>query len=401
VSRTGADGYPEVDKILSFGEPGKLPVDVAEIILINAMAPAASNAIKYATRENELRLLSSYLLEGLAGDIQLLDGEFRCSSLHVRRFVSESFGLGMLTSAVQSAYAWVAGSDALFNFDALPASLAVRYSKSRIRPDLLFRMAGSYLAGEARGRSSKASLSTRQQEGRLNTLLPWAHVNDQALVMTWAYLTSGGVTVDIYAPAGGIPWLENQVGVPQPPVVNVATPKGMDLRSDLLVSYEERPVLPENVPDEADLIATARRAAARSGGASNNSSTVSRSASLVSAETLFADGESMLPVIARQLFETAPETSVRLADRRVRGVWVPVDPVDPGRGSFLLGVLEDSLSAADSWSLTRGLRDRHRLPAEGDDDGLVRSELSVAVRGRLLLAVAPRRRGQPWDMLSD
>jgi hypothetical protein len=83
---------------------------------------------------------------------------FRASSGHVKRFVSESFGLGMLTAAVERHYRWKLSDSDLANFDVLPAKLASRYSSSGIRPDLLFDFSSQgeekRLAGEARGRSS-------------------------------------------------------------------------------------------------------------------------------------------------------------------------------------------------------------------------------------------------------
>ncbi|MFT7839247.1 hypothetical protein Q5530_24145 [Saccharothrix sp. BKS2] len=394
TSRTGPDHLPAVDEIFPFGERRRLPVDVADIILINAMAPTASLKIKYATRENELRLLRSYLLDRADGAVHLLHDEFRSSSLHVRRFVSESFGLGMLSAAVQSAYEWVAGSDALYNFDALPVALARKYSKSRIRPDLLFRTPEFLLAGEARGRSSRPSASTVQQEERLNRLLPWAHARNQPLVMTWAYLTADGVTVHLYAPAEEGDWLDGEVGEPRPP----SPPWHMD---EAALTTLPGVVAPDALPApvEGDAFPTPHGAEADTPRWSPPPRRP-RSADLVSADALFSAGEDVLPLVAHQLFESAPETPTRVAGRSMRGRWIPIDPVDVGRGSLLLGVLDEPLSPQEGWALVRDLRARHRAGGP-DADRFAGGDLAVAARGRFLVAVAPRRQGQPWDVLAD
>jgi len=51
---------------------------------------------------------------------------FRASALHIRRFVTESVGPGMLTASVQAAYRWY-GRGNIHNLDALPTALAARY----------------------------------------------------------------------------------------------------------------------------------------------------------------------------------------------------------------------------------------------------------------------------------
>lgn len=378
TTRTGPDDLPLVYGIAPYGEPAKLPVDVADVILVNAMAPTASLKIKYATRVNELRLLRSYLLDKRDGEVHLLGDDFASSSLHVRRFVSESFGLGMLSAAVQSAYEWVVGADELYNFDALPVSLARKYAKSRVRPDLLFRTAGLLLAGEARGRSSRPAASTLQQEKRLNTLLPWAHAHKQPLVMTWAHLTPAGVTVNLYSSAEGGSWLDAPIGEPRPPSSN--------LYLDVLPGAEAAGVVEVDGAEEA-LVAQPREEQV-------DVRPPPRSTGLGSAEAMFSASRETLPLLTRQLYASAPETPVRLADRRLRGRWVPVDPVHPDRGTFLLGVLEEPLSPRDGRVLTERLRARNR-------DVAVAGGVTVAVRDRLLVATSALREGQPWDLLVD
>ena len=378
TTRIGPDDLPLVYGIAPYGEPAKLPVDVADVILVNAMAPTASLRIEYATRVGELRLLRSCLLDKADGALHLAGGGFASSSPHVRRFVSESFGLGMLSASVQSAYEWVAGPDAPRDFDALPVSLARKYARSRVRPDLLFRTADLLLAGEARGRSSRPAASTLQQEKRLNTLLPWAHAHKQPLVMTWAHLTEAGVTVNLYSSAEGGSWLDAPIGEPRPPSSNLYLDVPTDDVPAGVAGDARAPVDPDDPPGaEPD----AERPPPRSTG-------------LGSAEAMFSASRETLPLLTRQLYASAPETPVRLADRRLRGRWVPVDPVHPDRGTFLLGVLEEPLSPRDGRVLTERLRARNRDVAGAGG-------VAVAVRDRLLVATSALREGQPWDLLVD
>ncbi|MDQ2588171.1 hypothetical protein CKY47_30240 [Saccharothrix yanglingensis] len=388
TTRTGPDDLPLVYGIAPYGDLRKLPVDVADVILVNAMAPTASLRIEYATRVDELRLLRSCLLDKADGALHLAGGGFASSSPHVRRFVSESFGLGMLSAAVQSAYEWVAGPDALRDFDALPVSLARKYAKSRVRPDLLFRTADLLLAGEARGRSSRPAASTLQQEKRLNTLLPWVDAHKQPLVMTWAHLTEAGVTVNLYSSAEGGSWLDAPIGESRPP------------SSNLYLDVPTEDVPTEDVP--ADDVPAGAAGDARApvdpdgppGAGPDAERPPPRSTGPGSAEAMFSAGRETLPLLTRQLYASAPETPVRLADRRLRGRWVPVDPVHPDRGTFLLGVLEEPLSPRDGRVLTERLRARNR-------DVAVAGGVTVAVRDRLLVATSALREGQPWDLLVD
>ncbi|MGD0377931.1 MAG: hypothetical protein ABSB01_25575, partial [Streptosporangiaceae bacterium] len=70
-----------------------------------------------------------------------------------------SFGMGMLTTAVQSHYGWQPSKRSLANFDVLPTGLADLYPSYGVRHDLLFDFNEGKsqwrLAGEARGRSAK------------------------------------------------------------------------------------------------------------------------------------------------------------------------------------------------------------------------------------------------------
>jgi len=91
----------------------------------------------------------------------------------VKRFISESFGLGMLTTAAERHHLWELKDSDLHNFDVLPAKLAAQYPGSGIRPDLLFDFTSQgqkqRLAGESRGRSSARPVlpASKSQRERL------------------------------------------------------------------------------------------------------------------------------------------------------------------------------------------------------------------------------------------
>jgi hypothetical protein len=378
---------PEVDKIEAATAPAKLPVNIGDVVYVNAMAPAARNEVKYATRVHELRLLLNYI-DDSSGAIRLRQDDFRSSALHIRRFVSESFGLGMLTAAVQSAFEWKSGTDAVFNFDALPTSLATRFPQKGARPDLLFRLPGFMLAGEARGRSNEPSGSQKQQEKRLNSLLGWSYSHgNHPLVMTWAYVTGNGATVDFFVPIGGADWLSETVGDPLP--------------SDLLETSDEAPWLTGD--EEVDLLPPPGLYRAPTEGAYDLRRVRERprQVDMTLPSMLFEAARDELSDVTRQLRSTAPRAPIQLEGRRVHGRWVPIDPLNEAAGSFLLGILDEPLPPRTSWDLTQRLRARHRPTPAHEGDRFARSDAAITVRGELVVAVANDRSGQPWDLIDN
>ncbi|GAA1265705.1 hypothetical protein GCM10009634_06290 [Saccharothrix xinjiangensis] len=378
TTRTGADDYPRVGEVHPLSDRKRLPVNVAEVFHVNALAPAAR--VRFDTRLDELRLLANYLSASPGRPVRLRQDDFRSSSLHIRRFVSESFGLGMLTAAVQAAYEWNDGDPG--DLSALPMTLAASSAKQGVRPDLLFQAPGLLLAGEARGRSGRPPRSTRLPRERLDRLLPWAHVHRHPMVMTWAYLDGDGVVVDFFAPAEGVEWLSGAIGAPDP-------------KAGLRLPRAEQVALREVDPAPAQQELFPRPAPDR-----------------LSPLSLFEVGTSALRSVEDQLFDTAPAAPVPLAGRTARGRWAPVDPVGGSRGSVLLALLDRPLPSAEATALARRWRARHRH-AEADDlaagdlaagdlaaGDLAAGDLAVAVHGRTVVALAPARDGQPWDMLT-
>jgi hypothetical protein len=175
-------------------------VRIATLARTNALATPISGPLRYETRQHELRLLLSYLDDPRSALLTLRRPAFQASALHIRRFVSESAGLGFLTGVTEIVLGWRRSHRRLANFDVLPPHLARKYPSQGVRPDLLFSPTTAPLAGEARGRSSRPSLSVvTSQHRRLDELVAWSQRHgDHPIVMSWAWITEDGVTVDLF-----------------------------------------------------------------------------------------------------------------------------------------------------------------------------------------------------------
>ncbi|MET0233572.1 MAG: hypothetical protein ABW224_02930 [Kibdelosporangium sp.] len=361
------DPYPEVDDIRRVAVDRWLPVDLSYAVSVNALAVPPKGVVRYETRHHELRLMLCYLTSDPGGPVSLRDETFRASSAHIRRFVSESLGLGMLTAAVQAAYQWHAGPGTVTHFGALPTMLASPYSATKSRPDLLFDMPGLTLAGEARGRSEPSPIrASAQQRDRLNSLLPWSqHHGTHPLAMTWAYVTGSGTTVDLFTRSGRLPGMAGPVGQPLPSPVPIQP----DLfEQDQLTGPEWQADLDTGAPPRAVRARDFDRRSPR-----ELTVTVTR----------------RVNDIADQLYDTAPEPdpSIRVGDQAVRGRWAGLDLLGAPAGSFLLGVLQHPLSPEVSLEVTARLRQRAKT-------------LSALVSGRLVIAITGEA-GQPWELVTD
>jgi len=218
---------------------GELEVQLTDVIRVNALAVPAKTSLRYRVLRNELRLLLSFLSDRPGRSLAMRTGDFMASAGHVKRFITESFGMGMLTAAVQSHYGWEPGKRSLANFDVLPTALAELYPSSGVRPDLLFDFNEGEdqwrLAGEARGRSARrhqGSKISAAQRKRLDEIVEWSGRNDQHRVtMTWAYSGSDQVQVDLFDVH---PPLES------PPDVDLAKAQSGLFSDEILSVVEER-----------------------------------------------------------------------------------------------------------------------------------------------------------------
>ena len=195
----GSDGVPCVGSI-DLPTTAIVDVRLEASVRVNALAAMARSDLRYHVVRQELRLLLSYVHAPHNCEVRLRRPQFRASALHIRRFVSESLGLAMLTAVTEWACGWRARRTAIANFDALPTNLVGNFAKAGVRPDLLFRLPSGDLAGEARGRSGPAPLQvTKEQRSRLDSMFRWsAKHGDHPFVMTWASITDDGTLVDLF-----------------------------------------------------------------------------------------------------------------------------------------------------------------------------------------------------------
>ncbi|WP_432112644.1 hypothetical protein [Streptomyces sp. S1] len=209
---------------------GPLPVSLAAMVNINALACDLRKTLDKRVRDHEVSLLLSYII----GDQSKNQLGVECSALdasagHIQRFVSECTGLGVMSAASEFLFDWAHMTSGLSSFDRLPGKLRGVYAKTGVRPDLLYDLADGPIAGEARGRRRRAKQmfpagkGTPEQRQRLEKLAQWSvDHGDHAYFMSWVWLGPSGVYVDIFLPDGSAAlkalktgWIEVP-GVPKP-----------------------------------------------------------------------------------------------------------------------------------------------------------------------------------------
>jgi len=298
--------------------------------------------LRYRVLQYELRIILSYLRDGGSGSrLQLDEENFAATAGHIKRFVSESVGLGMLTAAVQEYFAWEFGPDAIANFDVLSGELKEQFGTGGVRPDLLFdfKDGAHVLAGEARGRSSagpSGDVIRQEQRRRLRDMLVWSSDHGgYPVTMTWAYLGGTYVQVDLFTMSdrsiGGLGYVPSEEKI-----------------AGINVSQREQFTV--------DAIGRSERRAER-------------------------------------LFEDAPEAPVReprrLFGREVRGDWVTADLVRSSDVRLFLGAMDTPVPAED----LRAVRSRTRRTVQRQGD-----EYQTAVSDRLLIVVARSENPEPeWS----
>jgi hypothetical protein len=314
-------------------------IDLAEVVKVNALAVPADRKLTYRVMQHELRLLLSFLMDVPGSPLTLRHGDFRASSGHVKRFISESFGLGMLTAAAERHHRWKLKDSDLHNFDVLPVKLAAQYPGSGIRPDLLFDFTDQgqerRLAGEARGRSSARPLHpvSKDQRERLGDIVAWSGVNDlHPVTMTYAYTGAANAQVDLF---------------------DIAAPDDQDADSGIVIA------------DEAGLV------------------TIRAQRRFERLAFIRPRAIGRVSEIADQLYETAPQDAPGPArsvyGRNVRGSWATADLIAPSRLRFFLGLLDRPLTPEQAGAPRR----RRNAMQQRDAD-----QVQVAATGRILVAVA-------------
>jgi hypothetical protein len=334
----GDSGDLEVEDVCLAGED-TWDIDLAEVVKVNGLAVPTDRKLTYRVMQHELRLLLSFLVDEPGGPLTLRHADFRASSAHVKRFISESFGLGMLTAAAERHHRWKLNDSDLHNFDVLPAKVAAQYPGSGIRPDLLFDFTDQghqkRLAGEARGRSSARPVqsASKDQLDRLADIVAWSGANDlHPVTMTYAYTGSAKAQVDLF---------------------DITGPDCPDTAPEIVIADDEGLVTTR----------TGRR--------------FERLASIRS-RALDRAGE-----ITDELYATAPRGAPgptrSVYGRNVRGSWATADLIVPSGLRFFLGLLDQPLTPEQA-----GAPRRRRNAARLQDA----DPIQVAATGRILIVVA-------------
>lgn len=334
----GDSGDLEVADIWLAGE-GSWDIDLAEVVKVNALAVPADRKLTYRVMQHELRLLLSFLVDEPGAPLTLLRDDFRASSAHVKRFISESFGLGMLTAAAERHHRWRLNDNDIHNFDVLPAKVADQYPNSGIRPDLLFDFTDQgkerRLAGEARGRSSVRPVHgvSKDQRDRLGDIVAWSGLNDlHPVTMTYAYTGAASAQVDLF---------------------DITVPDHLDNAPEILIADEEGLVTTRTGRRFERLASIRPRALGR------------------------------VREVADQLYATAPQGAPGSArsvyGQNVRGTWATADLIAPSRLRFFLGLLDQPLTREQAGAPRR----RRNAAVNRDTD-----PIQVAATGRILVAVA-------------
>ncbi|MZE76244.1 hypothetical protein GTY57_04160 [Streptomyces sp. SID5475] len=356
---------------------GPLPVSLAAVVNINALACDLRRTVDQRVRDHETSLLLSYITSSpgtgsLGVDCSALDS----SSGHIRRFVSECTGLGVMTSASETLFDWKPGANGLSSFDVLPGKLVGTYAKGGVRPDLLYDLAAGPLAGEARGRRRDreqmlpAGQGTQPQKARLAKLAQWSvDHNEHAYFMSWVWLGTGGVYVDIFLPddspaTAGLKtgWIDVP-GSAQPWRFRVPRP-----------DPRRRTVL------EPNPLAAGADPAPESG------SEGLAYATGAAAETAVRRAAVAVEAAMNQSFAREDTTLGTFSGAEVRGRWIRGDAVGPAHYEVLLGVLGERVPVAHR-------AQRRRLASQSD-------RLDVFLEGRLLTLVKPIDSPRPsWDRI--
>jgi hypothetical protein len=338
VTYFGNSGDLEVADI-QLADQDTWDIDLAEVVKVNALAVPADRELTYRVMQHEQRLLLSFLVDEPGSPLTLRHADFRASSGHVKRFISESFGLGMLTAAAERHHRWKLNVSDLHNFDVLPAKVAAQYPGSGIRPDLLFDFTDQghekRLAGEARGRSSARPVysASKDQRDRLADIVAWSAVNDlHPVTMTYAYTGAANAQVDLF---------------------DITVPGHLDKAPEIVLAEEEGLVTTRTGRRFERLASILPRALDRAG------------------------------QITDQLYETAPQgppgPARSVYGRNVRGSWATADLIAPSRLRFFLGLLDQPLTPEQAGTPRR----RRNAARQRDAD-----PIQVAATGRILVVVA-------------
>jgi hypothetical protein len=343
----------------ALGQRESMPVWIPGLLEVNALATPLERNLTYRLKQHELNLVLSFLTLTPDGTVSARITDLRAAARHIRGFVTESVGMGMLTAAVRYFYRWNGSHAHLKHFDTLPSHLAGRYRRLGVRPDLLFldpAESGRRMAGEARARSTKPSPRStplKAQLQRLDEILGWSGQHDQhPVTMAWTCLGGAALSVDLFD-------VEHTHRPPRQPEA-AGTPGACSSQA----------------PNWWLITAT------------DDTSDPYRNRQMPSAGPL-ADFSVNASQDVDRLYATAPDgdDSQVLDGQRVRGDWVSADLLGRSTTRLFLGVLPREPSPP----LETLLQERRT------NEDFLFDPLQVDIFGRLIVAVSlDRRTPPPW-----
>ncbi|MGW8703590.1 hypothetical protein ACWGOK_42950, partial [Streptomyces eurythermus] len=307
---------------------GSLPVDLARLVHINALACDSHKVVDHRVIEHEARILTSYLAGRGAHSTLTVDyPAFRASSLHIRRLVSECSGLGVMTASSEALFRWKNRPGALHSFDVLPGHLVPLYGSVGVRPDLLFHVPGGPIAGEARGRHRTAKKKIfpdnpdSQQKNRLLQLAEWSiGKRNHPYFMSWVWISRSGVAADIF-----VPWIDDRHSSSFQVNLDWLRQRGHKRWKIRTPEHRSQPRT-QQVTHEEDL--------EQAQAFDTSPVTIAGAIERTSAE---------LQAAVSRLYETAPSSSRTLRGVRVRGEWKPADSLGTPTHEIFVGVLAEQL----------------------------------------------------------
>jgi hypothetical protein len=338
-----------------------MPIWLPGLLEVNALAAPLNRALTYQLKQHELNIVLSFLKASPAGKVAARLDDLKAAARHIRSFVIESVGMGMLTATMRDFYRWNGNHTHLEHFDALPIRISSNYLRGGVRPDLLFldpAIPTSAMAGEARGRSTKPPTSLtplKAQWQRLDEILSWsARHRYHPVTMAWTCLGGPSVGVDFF-----------HIEFPPPPRRRPA-PQSVPVRPP--------PQTPRENSDPAE--------------SSSSSITdyfgrrqVREGSSVSGPEEEVRGLRANVTTAIEHLYQTAP-----LEDRTqifngapVRGSWVPANLLGATRTQLFLGVLSEEPPA----DFQMALRERRRANSDAAFD-----PIQVELLGRLIVAVS-------------
>ncbi|WP_440554204.1 hypothetical protein ACSP97_24070 [Streptomyces sp. SCPE 10] len=356
----GSDGLAEAVIATEVGRRS-LPVSLSQLVGINALACDLRGVIDQGVHDHEVNLLTSYVAEATSGTpLTAHYSRLQAASRHIRGFVSECTGLGVMSAVSEELFAWKPGKRSLNSFDVLPRRFGAVFGRKGPRPDLLFHLETGAIAGEARGRSRKERTlfprsATKPQKDRMLTLANWSIDNaDHPYFMSWVWIGPSGVVVDIFLPD------DEQVTKSVVKDWTVSAEGGERWVMEPERPRRRRPATPiadffgDAAPENGPIPSERMRSNQVPAGMTRR----------VSLEEYAAEADKRAEIMMDELYRHSATTVGSVAGVPVRGKWITANALGPATHEVLIGVLEAGIPRGG-----RAQRSRRSLGTDAVLDG--------------------------------